>query len=162
MGTVSVKVHLCLLQVQTRVIANNPAFLHNAQAFFRKCHGIIQVVHTYALLHKVIVLSHEVGHIVFNGQSGLRFALCLEFAQTLIVGLYFVTIEQCPFGKHAHTGLMSHLSAFAHHSRRLRMGVSAVECGIVIASRCNRRQIAGIGFGGIVGRAFSLVAHHAQ
>ena len=74
-GTVCIKVYFGLLIVETGEVTDVIAFFHDAEPFFRQFYGIVQIGETYFLLDKVIVFCGKAGHKVFDGYTGICFAL---------------------------------------------------------------------------------------
>ena len=61
-------------------------FLYDAQALFGERYGVAEIFQTDGVLHVVVVLGGDVGNEVFDGDTGVGFALAFQLFQLLVVG----------------------------------------------------------------------------
>ena len=151
LGAVGVEVHLGLLVVQSREVPDVVAGFDDAQAFLRQLHGVEQVLHTYLLLHEVVVFGGQRGDEVFQRDACVRLALFAQQFQLLVGGRDVEPVKKRPVQVDAQVyGLVEDVSALFRLARGAQAAVGVVQCGLVAARQVDGGQCSGVGQCGVV------------
>ena len=148
---VSIEVYFGLLVVQAGEVTDVIPFLYDAQTLFGERYGVAEIFQTDGVLHVVVVLGGDIGNEVFDGDTGVGFALAFQLFQLLVVGGDVEAVEDCPAQVDAGIdGLVEHAVFFGGFTGGAQFGFGIVQSTFIAGRQVERGQVAGIGKGGVV------------
>ena len=94
--TVGIEVYFGLLVVQAGEVTDVIPFFYDAQAFFGERYGVAEVFQADFVLNVVVVFGCDVGYQVFDGNTGIGFALSFQLFQLLVIGSDVEAVKDSP------------------------------------------------------------------
>ena len=160
---VGIEVYFGLLVVQAGEVTDVIPFLYDAQALFGERYGVAEIFQTDGVLHVVVVLGGDVGYEVFDGDTGVGFALAFQLFQLLVVGGDVEAVEDSPvqIKPHVH-GLIEYTILFDMFSGSPHFAVCIVYGSFITCREVKCRQITGVSQRSVVFADLFLVAGNAQ
>ena len=111
--TVGIEVYFSLLVVQAGEVSDMITLLYDTQTFFGERYGIAEVLQADCVLYIIVIFGCNIGYQIFDGDTGIGFALSFQLFQFLVVGGDIEAVEDSPAQVNACIdGLVEHTVLF--------------------------------------------------